>query len=183
MKIYTRTGDAGETGLPGGLRVSKDNQIVEACGTLDELNAHLGLLRALMQPKDDAFWAEIQSMVLRIGARVASPAASVPAPKDSDVAALEQLIDRLDRDLPPLTNFILPGGSVASSQAHVCRCVCRRAERRVVAASKDRTDLQHDSAWLNRLSDLLFVQARWLQHQSGIPETPWISRSDQSPSA
>lgn len=180
MKIYTRTGDAGETGLPGGLRVPKDDHIIDACGTLDELNAHIGLLRALMgDAAPEAFWTEVQSVVLRIGARIASAGASVALPSDEDVAALEQMIDQLEQDLPALTNFILPGGSIASSQAHVCRCVCRRAERSVVTATRTRTDIRHIHAWLNRLSDLLFILARWLQRRAGVPETRWNARKDQ----
>lgn len=184
FKIYTKTGDAGETGLYGGKRVSKDHLRIEAYGTVDELNAQLGLLGSFMESSDRASLAgatilRIQSELFTLGAQLANPdggssSREVPI-QEGHVKQLESEIDALDADLPPLRNFILPAGSAAVTQAHVCRTVARRAERKVVS-------LQHAEAvdavlirYLNRLSDYLFTLARALSHAGGEEERPWIA--------
>jgi len=178
MKIYTRTGDQGQTGLLGGQRVSKDHLRIAAYGTIDELNSHLGLLHDLA-PSIAERIRGIQHTLFAIGSRLASASDAdaerfhVPDLADADVLALEQAMDRMDTHLPPMRNFILPGGHPAISQAHICRTVCRRAERTVVALAANEQVPAIIGRYLNRLSDLLFVQARDLHRELGIPETPW----------
>jgi cob(I)alamin adenosyltransferase len=181
MKIYTKTGDAGETSLFSGTRVRKDDARVDAYGEVDELNAWLGLVRASRAAGLDAILDEavvhIQRDLFALGAQLADPAEKL-APRvtkaviaDADVERLEQLIDRLERELPPLRRFILAGGSPAGAALHVARTVCRRAERRMVALQPpvDAVLLRY----VNRLSDLLFVLARVVNHRGGVPETEW----------
>lgn len=178
MKIYTRTGDKGQTGLLGGQRVAKDHLRIEAYGTIDELNSHLGLLRDLAPTLEERV-VTIQQRLFSIGSRLASATdadaerAHVPALDDADVLALEELMDRLDQGLPTMRNFILPGGHPAISQAHICRTICRRAERAVVKLAVQEPVPGIIVRYLNRLSDLLFVQARDLHRQLGVPELPW----------
>ena len=178
MKIYTRTGDSGETSLFGGTRVRKNDARVEAYGDVDELNAWLGLARAQRLDEDlDGDIAQIQRDLFALGAQLADPSAKL-APGmtkavvgEADVARLEQTIDRLEATLPPLRRFILAGGSPCGAALHVARVVCRRAERRIVAL-----DPHVDAIllrYVNRLSDLLFVLARVANHRAGIPETEW----------
>jgi cob(I)alamin adenosyltransferase len=181
MKIYTKTGDAGETSLFSGTRVRKDDARVDAYGEVDELNAWLGLVRASRAAGLDATLDEavvhIQRDLFALGAQLADPAEKL-APRvtkaviaDADVERLEQLIDRLEGELPPLRRFILAGGSPAGAALHVARTVCRRAERRMVALQPpvDAVLLRY----VNRLSDLLFVLARVVNHRGGVPETEW----------
>lgn len=178
MKIYTRTGDQGQTGLLGGQRVSKDHLRITAYGTIDELNSHLGLLRDLAPSIAERIHG-IQHTLFAIGSRLASASEAdaerfkVPHLADTDVLALEQAMDRMDAQLPPMRNFILPGGHPAISQAHICRTVCRRAERAVVSLAANEQVPAIIGRYLNRLSDLLFVQARDLHRELGVPETPW----------
>lgn len=178
MKIYTRTGDDGTTGLLGATRVPKHDARVEAYGSVDELNAALGLTRAA-DPKGplDAELAAIQRALFRVGAELAAPepeklnAESRIA--DDEITELERLIDRLEKELPRLHQFILPGGATPGAQLHVARTVCRRAERRVTAlAGRDRVEPRL-VRYLNRLADLLFVMARWCNHRAGAAETTW----------
>lgn len=188
MKIYTRAGDAGETGLFGGARVAKDDARVEAYGTVDELNCALGVVRAALPATSpavasplDALLARVQSELFDLGAELATPparletklGARVPLATEQRTAALEQEIDRMEAKLAPLKTFILPGGTPAAAALHVARAVCRRAERRAVALSH--VDMVRPEAlrYLNRLSDLLFVLARYANHQAGWPDTPW----------
>lgn len=175
MKIYTRTGDEGQTGLFGGERVSKDSLRIESYGTVDELNSILGVARsALPQAEIEIAIVAVQNQLFRAGADLASPQGSgMPGIGAKEVAWLEAGIDRMDRELPPLKNFILPGGSPAASQLHVARTVCRRAERLVVRLAREETVDPAMLRYLNRLSDFLFVLARWENFLAGVPEQPW----------
>ena len=178
MKIYTRTGDAGETSLVGGRRVRKDDARVDAYGDVDELNAWIGFACASGLAEDlAAELAHIQRDLFALGAQLADPAGKLPAKvakavvADEDVARLEDAIDRFEAEVPPLRRFILAGGSTAGAVLHVARTVCRRAERRIVSLDPpvDAVLLRY----VNRLSDLLFVLARVANHRAGVPETEW----------
>jgi cob(I)alamin adenosyltransferase len=178
VKIYTKTGDHGETGLFDGTRVPKSNPRVAAYGDVDELNACLGLARAQGTDAEiDAELVNLQRDLFALGAQLADPTGQVglrlskAVMRESDVERLEQLIDRLDAELPALTNFILAGGSTCGAALHVARAVCRRAERSMVSL-----DPPVDALFLkyiNRLSDLLFVLARVVNRRSGAAETIW----------
>ncbi|GAB4571321.1 MAG: cob(I)yrinic acid a,c-diamide adenosyltransferase [Anaerolineae bacterium] len=178
MKIYTRSGDSGETGLFGGGRVPKHDPRVEAYGTVDELNSWLGVVCAEPIPEQAQRWLiHIQNDLFFLGADLATPleadAANIVRVDSQAVEALEAIIDQIDAELPPLKNFILPGGSRAAALLHVARTVCRRAERTVVALAERDTINQVSLVYLNRLADLLFVLARWLNLQAGIEEQRW----------
>jgi cob(I)alamin adenosyltransferase len=177
MRIYTRTGDTGETGLIGGQRVPKDDVRVEAYGTLDELNAVLGLCRSLLEADDLTQWLErIQSQLFSIGAELASPperAAQFASVGEAEVEALEAAIDQLETELEPLRQFILPGGTTAAAALHLARTICRRAERRVVTLSHHSTVNGAILKYLNRLGDLLFVMARVANHRAGVADVRW----------
>ena len=184
MKIYTRTGDDGTTGLLGPGRVRKSDPRVEAYGSVDELNAVLGQARAV----DSSRWLaddleSIQSRLFTVGAELATLSEALRSElqrlAEDDIAGLERLIDRLEADLPPLTQFILPGGSMLAAQMHLARTVCRRAERRVVALAAESAVDPLIVRYLNRLADLLFVMARWCNHRSGVPEIPWRSKPER----
>jgi len=179
VKIYTKTGDSGETSLFDNTRVSKADARVDAYGEVDEVNACLGAARAAGVDADMSVLIEaLQKDLFALGARLADPSARIAervtkaAITDADVQRLEQVIDRLEATLPPLRRFILPGGSAAGALLHLARTVCRRAERRVIglgATAVDPTLI----IYLNRLSDLLFVMARATNHRAGVPETEW----------
>ena len=178
MKIYTRTGDDGTTGLIGPGRVLKCAPRVEAYGSVDELNAALGVARAL----DHEGWlaAELEGLQSRLFALGAELAAADPAAVgtlerigDGDVAGLERSIDRLDAELPPLRAFVLPAGSALAAQLHLARTVCRRAERRLVELHQREPVAPAVMRYLNRLADLLFVMARWCNRRAGVPEHEW----------
>jgi cob(I)alamin adenosyltransferase len=179
VKIYTKTGDAGETSLFDNTRVSKADPRVDAYGEVDELNACLGAARAA-GPGDELAEAleAIQQDLFALGSRLADPSARVAvrvtkaAITPEAVARLEQLIDRLEEEVPPLRKFILPGGSLAGAMLHVGRTVCRRAERCVIALGAGAVD-PILIVYLNRLSDLLFVMARAVNHRAGMPEVEW----------
>jgi cob(I)alamin adenosyltransferase len=182
LKIYTKTGDDGETGLWGGLRVSKDAARVQAYGTVDECNAAIGVARvalSAMPVLDDLaeLLAGIQHQLFVVGADLATPgaAASIPRIGPDEIAFLEQTIDALETDLEPLKQFILPGGTLAAAQLHLARTVCRRAERSVVALAREEPIGQYVGAYLNRLSDCLFVLARAANARAGVPDVPWNS--------
>lgn len=178
MKIYTKTGDAGTTALYGGARVSKADERVETYGTIDELNAHLGLLRdqEVNQARAPLF-QEIQETLFVIGSHLAADPSKesmkLPPLSEESVPHLEASIDALDADLPAMKYFILPGGHPAVSVCHVARCVCRRAERQVVRFSQHETVDPMIIVYLNRLSDWLFVLARAMGQQLGVDEIPW----------
>jgi cob(I)alamin adenosyltransferase len=177
VKIYTRTGDQGETSLFDGTRVSKADERVDAYGDVDELNAWLGFVLASRLPDDlHEALVRIQRDLFALGARLADPSHRIAARVEKttlgsdDIERLEWLIDRLESELPPLTHFVLAGGSPAGAALHVARTVCRRAERRVVALQAvDGLVVRY----LNRLSDLLFVLARVVNHRAGVPEIQW----------
>ncbi len=179
MKIYTKTGDTGETSLLGGKRVSKDDLRIEAYGTIDELNSFLGLLsdQTECQPHRP-FIRDIQNQLFIIGSLLAAdqdkPGLKLPEFNNTMTVALEKDIDEMEKELPPLTNFILPGGHSANSIAHITRCVCRRSERRVVEMNKEITISPEIIIFLNRLSDWLFIYSRYLLHITGNKEIPWI---------
>jgi cob(I)alamin adenosyltransferase len=182
VKIYTRTGDKGETGLFAGGRVRKDHSRVAAYGTVDELNAAIGLARALgVDDAIDAGLARIQGELFCVGADLATPLDKTPGwlqrLDESTVAALEGGIDAMDAELEPLKYFVLPGGSKGGAALHVARTVCRRAEREVVALGAGEAINAVCLHYLNRLSDWLFVAARLENARSGCPELVW--QSDQ----
>lgn len=176
-RIYTRTGDRGETGLIGGRRVPKDHLRVEAYGAVDELNAHLGLVRAQIEDAVlGALLDDIQHRLFDLGAELATPAGSTglaPVLGAAEIDQLERRIDRYQTSLPALREFILPGGSAPASALHVARTVCRRAERRLVTLGREEPVRAELLRYLNRLSDLLFVLARVVNQQSGRPDVIW----------
>jgi cob(I)alamin adenosyltransferase len=175
MKIYTRTGDSGETSLFGGDRVPKDNPRVEAYGTVDELNSFLGVARSAWpdSPVDGELHA-IQSDLFDVGAFLASPGTSRFTGVDPDrIEHLERAIDQMEGELTPLKNFILPGGSPAAAHLHVARTICRRAERLVVSLRDDTEETRTAIAYLNRLSDYLFVVARFANAKHGVDDVVW----------
>lgn len=176
MKIYTKTGDRGETGLWGGQRVSKDALRVHAYGTVDECNATLGLARtSAMDQELDQLVNTLQNQLFVVGADLATPgeAANIPRIGEDDVLFIEQAIDRLEEQLEPLKQFILPGGSAAAAQLHLARTICRRAERWVVSLARDESINPQIGIYLNRLSDLLFVLARAANQRAGVSDVPW----------
>lgn len=197
MKIYTKLGDDGATGLIGGMRVSKDHARIEAYGTLDELSASLGWIASLLPAprapageanaddvSDQDFLLELakllpalQSDLFVIGAQLATPEGQpngVGLICQIDLQRLEQVIDATENHLAPLRNFILPGGSSVSAALHLARVVCRRAERRVVTLGHLVEIPEHLIPYLNRLSDLLFVLARRANAAAGQPDVPWV---------
>lgn len=179
VKIYTKTGDTGDTSLFDKSRVSKADPRVDAYGEVDELNAVLGAAAATCGDGDlrEALEA-IQRQLFAVGARLADPSARIAervtkaGVREEDVERLEQLIDRLEMELPPLRRFILPGGGTTGAWLHVARTVCRRAERRVVGLGEGSVE-PVTVRYLNRLSDLLFVMARAANHRQQVPETEW----------
>lgn len=179
MKIYTKTGDEGETGLLGGIRVNKDHICIEVCGELDELNSMIGLVRSgNVIDELNKTLLQIQNDLFDLGGRVAASLAESknrPGFKDSRVNFLETQIDQLQDKLSPLKQFILPDGCAEGCRLHLSRAICRRAERSVVALRKLETirDLGLEMKYLNRLSDYLFVAARYANQLEGQTETPW----------
>ena len=181
-RVYTRQGDAGETGLAGGQRVPKDSRRIEAYGTVDELNSFVGLARDIMA--GDPALAELSNMLLRIQHELfnlGSILATLPEdvhPRqaritEAEIVQLEAEMDQMNAELPPLRSIVLPGGSRLNAELHVCRTVCRRAERAVVALARDEQVPAEAAKYLNRLGDAFFVWSRWASHRSGIPETLW----------
>ena len=180
MKIYTKTGDKGKTSLLGGSRVAKYHLRIEAYGTVDELNAHIGVLRSGEIDADtQEVLISIQSMLFTSGSQLASEPGKhkikIPTLKEESVTFLENQIDKMEEDLPPMRNFVLPGGHPSVAAAHVARTVCRRAER-IVLHLKDESEVPDPvPVFLNRLSDFLFVLSRKLSKDLGAKEMPWIS--------
>lgn len=182
MKIYTRTGDAGSTSLVGGKRVSKDSPRLEAYGTVDELNAFLGLLVTyphIPEPQRIII-TMVQNKLFNVGAYLATDNSDnhgLTAPTDlghKQISILEEDIDRMTDMLPPLHSFILPTGCPTAAMAHVCRTICRRAERKIVALTAITTVDDDVIRFLNRLSDYLFTLARYANQLAGVEETPWL---------
>jgi cob(I)alamin adenosyltransferase len=182
-KIYTKTGDLGKTSLIGGTKVPKSHIRIETYGTVDELNSHIGLLTDhLKDEHTKALLKEIQDRLFTIGSSLAcdpdrEPLMKIPDLKEADITLLETEMDQMNEVLPAMKFFVLPGGHVSISQAHVCRCVCRRAERLCVSMQ------EHDIfveplviKYLNRLSDYLFVVSRYAGHLLGVAEIAWKPR-------
>lgn len=182
MKIYTKTGDKGDTALFSGGRVPKHHLRVESYGTIDELNSILGVVRATKpSPQTDIWLEELQNQLFHLGADLATPmdakADWVVRVKAEQVEWLEETIDTMTEDLAPLSNFILPGGTMAAAQLHIARTVCRRAERLVSALQHDEAISPFSLAYINRLSDWLFTLARYENKQAGESESKWVVRS------
>jgi cob(I)alamin adenosyltransferase len=178
MKIYTRTGDAGTTGLFGGDRVPKDSPRIQALGALDELMAALGLARSLGLGAELAGQVQdIQDTLFDLGAEIGMPQPGEPRITEAAVRELETAIDRYDADLEPLRNFILPGGAPGAAALHVARAVCRRTERALVTLNAETPVSDTALALINRLADLLFVMARAANRQAGVEDPIWNPRS------
>ncbi|MFP4441128.1 MAG: cob(I)yrinic acid a,c-diamide adenosyltransferase [Chloroflexaceae bacterium] len=178
MKIYTKTGDKGETGLFGGERVSKDALRVRAYGEVDELNAMLGVVRTHgLDPQLDAALIQVQNELFVLGSDLATPgeAKYIPRMSEEPVGRLEQEIDQFETELEPLKNFILPGGTPAGAYLHLARTICRRAERSVVTLNSQEMINQAALHYLNRLSDWLFTLARLANTRQGVSDIPWTN--------
>lgn len=179
MKIYTRTGDDGTTGLFGGARVAKDDPRVDAYGTVDETNAVLGMARAAsLPPEIDAVLAKVQDELFVLGAELSCVAGHEDKLKltllgPPHAQALERAIDTAEHGLPPLKSFVLPGGTPGAAALHLARTVCRRAERALLRARREAPVREELVVYLNRLSDLLFVLARRANHVAGVADVPW----------
>lgn len=177
-KVYTKTGDQGTTSLVGGVRIDKSNIRIDAYGTVDELNAQLGLLVAYMGDEDHALILRIQNNLFNVGTYLATDLTQTPLYESArfnpaEVTLIEQEIDQMLQHLPAQTAFVLPGGAMDAAQAHVCRTVCRRAERCVVLLSQSTDILPEILQYLNRISDYLFVLARKLNFTHKIEEKKW----------
>ena len=180
-RVYTRRGDAGDTALVGGQRVAKDSPRIAAYGTVDELNSLIGVARASVGEANLTPLVEILLRVQHELFNLGSILATLPEdvhPRQArvtarEIARLEQEMDRMNEDLTPLRSFVLPGGSRLNAELHVCRTVCRRAERLVVALARVEPTPPEAVQYLNRLSDALFVWSRWASHKTGVPETLW----------
>ena len=182
-RVYTRTGDDGTTGLGGGQRVAKDSPRIEAYGTVDELSSAIGVAVAFgLEPRLAETLARIQNELFNLGSDLCileEDKATMPVPvvEARNVDALERLMDELSEELPPLDNFILPGGSPGVAQLHVARTVCRRAERLTIALARLEPVGPFVVKYLNRLSDALFVMSRYESSKRGIPDVLWDSRA------
>ena len=183
FKIYTKTGDLGKTSLIGGTKVAKSHLRIESYGTVDELNSYIGLCKDLLTDKQSkTVLQEIQDRLFTIGSSLAcdpekEPKMKIPDLKEEDVTFLEKEIDRMNETVPPMKNFILPGGHPSVSQLHLARCVCRRAERCCVRLESEKEEVESIIIkYLNRLSDHLFVLARYISHQLKVEEIPWKPR-------
>ena len=185
-RVYTRQGDRGETALAGGQRVAKDSPRIEAYGTVDELNAFLGIARATAvelaaaEPRLAllaAILLRVQHELFNLGSILATLPADVHPRQarvtEAEIARLEREIDRMNEELPPLRSFVLPGGSRLNAELHVCRTVCRRTERAAVSLSRSESIPGEVVSYLNRLGDAMFVWSRWASHVTGVPETLW----------
>lgn len=183
FKIYTKTGDKGSTSLIGGVRVPKNHIRIESYGTVDELNSYMGMVRDSAANTLITEWIlEVQDRLFTIGSALATnPDKEVkmklPDLHEADVIFLEQKIDEMNEQLPEMRSFILPGGNLAASTAHVARCICRRAERICVGIQQEEEVVPElIIQYLNRLSDFLFVLARYIAHINGAEDTPWRAR-------
>jgi cob(I)alamin adenosyltransferase len=183
MKIYTKTGDKGTTSLIGGTKVSKAHLRIEAYGTVDELNSYIGLCKDfLTDKKSNTVLQEVQDRLFTIGAALAcdpekETKMKIPDLKEEDITLLEKEIDKMNETLQPMKSFILPGGHVTVSHIHISRCICRRAERCCVRLEAEQNEVEPIIIkYLNRLSDYLFVLARYAGHLLNIAELPWKPR-------
>lgn len=183
MKIYTKTGDKGSTSLIGGTKVSKAHLRIEAYGTVDELNSYIGLCRDhITDANSRAVLLETQDRLFTVGSALAcdpekETRLKIPDLHEEDITLLEKAIDKMHEVLPPMKSFILPGGLIAASHLHVARCVCRRAERQVVRLSEESHEVEIIiQKYLNRLSDYLFVLARYVAFLEKAEEIPWKPR-------
>ena len=183
MKIYTKTGDKGTTSLIGGTKVSKAHLRIEAYGTVDELNSYTGLCKDLIQDNNSkTVLQEIQDRLFTIGSALAcdpqkETKIKIPDLKEEDINLLENEIDRMNEILPPMKSFILPGGHPSISHLHIARCICRRAERCCVRLESEQNEIAPIIIkYLNRLSDYLFVLARYAAHLLNVEEIPWKAR-------
>lgn len=181
MKIYTRTGDAGETSLLGGTRVPKHHLRIECYGTVDELNSWIGVVRAGFDEEGvQTVLDAVQNNLFTIGSHLATDPAKtnvkLPDFEVGEVETLETEMDAMDKQLPPLKNFILPGGSAVVANCHVSRCVCRRTERLIKHLAETEVVNPDALKYINRLSDYLFVLGRYIAHKTGAQEIPWKPR-------
>lgn len=183
FKIYTKTGDAGNTSLIGGTKVPKSHLRIESYGTVDELNSYIGLANDLVKhTHSNTMLKEIQDRLFTIGSSLAcdpekEPLMKIPDLREPDITLLETEIDQMNEELPEMKSFILPGGHQAVSTLHICRCVCRRAERICVHMTQEKLFVDPlVIKYLNRLSDYLFVLARYTAHQLQVAEIPWKPR-------
>lgn len=185
MKLYTKTGDDGSTGLVGGQRLGKDSTRVEACGAVDALNSAIGMAATTCQHTQiSAILKIIQNRLFELGTDLmtlcqadvhgATPETEYRL-KEIDVSYAEKTIDQISRQLPPMNYFVLPGGSELAARLHVARTTCRLAERRIVTLSRTEAVNHHSLIYLNRLSDLLFALARWANQLEGVEDIPWVS--------
>lgn len=186
MKIYTKTGDKGKTGLFGGGRVKKHDLRVEAYGTVDELNSSLGLVRAFgIDSEVDALMVRVQSELFQLGADLATPmnakAKGVERVTEVQVVRLEEEIDRFDAEIAPLREFILPGGTLPGAALNLARTICRRAERDVTRCMEEEEINPIALRYLNRLSDWMFTLARLVNSRGGVPETKWHKGAEETP--
>jgi len=186
LRIYTKTGDLGKTSLIGGTKVPKSHIRIESYGTVDELNSYLGLVNDLTQNISNNLIREIQDRLFTIGSSLAcdpdkEPLMKIPDLNDEDIIALEKEIDAMHEVLPEMKSFILPGGHPSVSHIHVARCICRRAERVCVHMQQENIFIDPlVIKYLNRLSDYLFVFARFTAHEAAITEIPWKPRINKS---
>ena len=180
MKLYTRTGDDGTTGLFGGDRVSKDDLRIEAYGAVDELNAQMGMILVVCEiPLLEEHLSPLQSRLFDLGADLATPCGSEHEDKisrmaEENVTNLERSIDAIEGRNEPIKTFVMPGGTELASRIHVARCTCRRAERAIVRLAHRDTVNIHTIEFVNRLSDLLFAASRLANREAGVPDVPWI---------
>lgn len=189
FKIYTKTGDRGKTALIGGTKVPKSNLRIDAYGTVDELNSYIGLVSDHLSAYSDTvtFLREIQDRLFTIGASLAcdpdkDTKMRIPDLQAADITLLENNIDKMNEVLPEMKSFIIPGGHVAVSTCHIARCVCRRAERLCVGLQEQQQFIEPlVLQYMNRLSDYLFVLARWIGHQFQVAEIPWKARLADKP--
>ena len=191
MKLYTKTGDTGETSLFGGTRVKKSHTRIEAYGTIDELNAYVGYLKDQdthqSSPTRKQFLLTIQNFLFVIGAHLATPIQKKnmslpPLPGSEDCTHLEEAIDQIEKQVGPMRHFILPGGHPSISIAHIARCVCRRAERRIISLSEEEEEKPVDPKiviYINRLSDYFFMLTRLLAQELHVTEQPWLPQKSK----
>ncbi|MDI1356243.1 MAG: cob(I)yrinic acid a,c-diamide adenosyltransferase [bacterium] len=183
FKIYTKTGDKGETSLIGGTRLPKQHVRIEAYGTVDELNSHIGLLRDVVNDKNTVdLLISIQDRLFTMGSQLAADPKKnkmpLPTLHEEDIVALEKAIDQIDAHVPEMKSFVLPGGHMHVSYCHIARCVCRRAERAVLRLAENEQVDEIHGKYLNRLSDYLFMLSRQLSLDLKANEIPWVAKKD-----